>query len=83
MKTRFTGKRKNKKEGYPLVLYTVNPSGFPWSFPVLLSQELALLLSFQLVFSGRGCCADSQVCAPGGAALPRAGCQALWELFTP
>ena len=27
---------------------------FPWNFPVLLGQELALLLSFQLVFWGRG-----------------------------
>ena len=55
----------------------------PWSFPALLSQALALPLSFQLGFWGRGCCADSQVCAPGGAASPPARCRAQWELFTP
>ena len=30
------------------------PLYFPWSFPDLLDEELALSLSFQLVFWGRG-----------------------------
>ena len=46
---------------------------FPWSFPVLLGQELALPLSFQLVFWGSGSCADSQVCAPGELPSPLPG----------
>ena len=56
-------KEKKKEKKDPLALYTVFPQS--WSFPTLLGQELALPLSFQLVFWGRSCRADSQVCAPG------------------
>ena len=54
---------------------------FPWSFPALLGQELALPLSFKLVFLGRACCADSQVWVRGRPATPPARCMVQWELF--
>ena len=43
------------------------PLIFPWSwsFPALLGPEFALPLFFQLVFRGRTCYVDSQVCVPG------------------
>ena len=67
IKTSCTGKRKKKIGGVPSGFICCKSLDFPWSFPALLHQELALPLSYQLVFWGRGCCADSQVCAPGGA----------------
>ena len=56
--------KKKKKGGVPSSSIYCKFLDFPWSFPVLLGPELALPLSFQLVFWGRGCCADSQVCVP-------------------
>ena len=50
--------------GYPGSIYCKSLN-FPWSVPALLSQELALPLSFQPVSGGRGCCADAQGYAPG------------------
>ena len=44
--------KEKKKKKDPLVLYTIFPQS--WSFPELLGQELALPLSFQLVFWRRG-----------------------------
>lgn len=72
--------KKAREKRDPLVMYTIFT--WPWSFPLLVGQELALPLSFQLAFWGRGCCADSQVCAPGGDAPLPARCRAQWELFT-
>ena len=57
---------KGGKGGVPSSSIYYKFLDFPWSFLVLLGQELALPLSFQLVFWGEACCADSQVCAPGG-----------------
>ena len=57
--------KKIQKGGvpYPLGLYGIFTGS--WNFPALLSQELALPLSFQLVSWGSICCADSQMGAPG------------------
>ena len=70
LKTCCTGKRRKKKENKPKQQNKEGVSSgsiycksleFPWSFPMLLGQELALPLSFHLVFWGRICCADSLV----------------------
>ena len=49
--------KRRKKGGVPSSSIYCKSLDFPWSFPALLGQELALPLSFQLVFWGRGCCA--------------------------
>ena len=47
-------KKKEKKGGVPSGSIYCKSLDFPCRFPVLLGQELALSLSFQLVFWGRG-----------------------------
>ena len=49
-----TGKKKEKKGGVSFSSIYCKSLDLPWSFPVLLGQGLALPLSFQLVFCGRG-----------------------------
>ena len=45
--------KKNLKRGPSSSIY-YESLDFPWSIPLLLDQELALPLSFQLVFWWRG-----------------------------
>ena len=76
---RCTGKRKKRKktkEGYPLVLYTVNPLTSHGAFQCL-GPELAIPCPSSWSSMGGACCADYQVCAPGGAALPPARCKLM------
>ena len=79
LKMSCTGKRKKKEKKKQGGVYSgsiyCKSLDFLCNFLALLSKELALPLSFQLVFWGRGCCADSQVYAPGGAAPPPNGCR--------
>ena len=77
LKTSCTGKRKkknqNKKQGgVPSGSIYHKSLDFPWSFPALLGQALALPRSFQLDFWGRDrLCGFSGVCT--------APCQAQGE----
>ena len=60
-----------KKEGYPLVLYTVNPSTSPGAFQGYSVQNLLFPCPSSWSLGEGLLC--SQVCAPGGAALPPLG----------
>ena len=66
-------KRKKKKNTgeYLLILCTLSPLTSPGTCPSSWSS------------GGGACCADFQVLALGGAALPPAWCRAQWGLFTP
>ena len=58
-------KKQKYKDGYSLVLYTVNPSTSPEALQCCSVKNL-LFPSPYSWSSGRGaCCSDSQVCAPG------------------
>ena len=74
------GKRKEKffKGGDPLVLYTIFPrfSLGLGTFQRCLVKNLLFPCSSSWSSGVRACCADSQVCVPGGDALPSAGCRA-------
>ena len=66
------GKRKKQiLKRDPLVLYTVSLS--PGAFKCCLVKNLLFPYSSSWSSGGGAFCADSQVCAPGGAALPPAG----------
>ena len=77
-----TEKQRNKA-GYPLVLYTVNPSTSPGALQRRLVKNLLFPCLSRWSSGGEACCADSQVCSPEGAAPPPARCTAQWELLTP
>ena len=62
--------KKNMGE-YLLILYTLSPLTSPGTCPSSWSS------------GGGACCADFQMLALGGAALPSAWCRAQWGLFTP
>ena len=66
-------RKKNKKPTgeYLLILCTLSPLTSPGTCPSSWSS------------GGGACCADFQVLALGGAALPPAWCRAQWGLFTP
>ena len=74
IKTSCTVKRKKKIGGVPSSSIYCRSLDFPWSFPALLGQELALPCPSSWSPGGGACCADSQVCAPGaglsGSCLP-------------
>ena len=65
-------KEEKYMEGYPLVLYTVNPSTSPGASQHFWVKNLVFSCPSSWSSGGGACCADSQVCAPGGAAPPRA-----------
>ena len=67
-------KSKNKKQGeYPLILYTVNPSTSPGTFQCCLVNNLFFPCPSSWSSGGGACCADFQVLAVGGAAVPLPG----------
>ena len=74
-------KEEKIKEGYPLVLYTANPLTSPGAFHCCLVKNLLFPCPSSWSSGGGASRADSQVCAPGGAAPPPATCTAQWELF--
>ena len=77
-----TNKRKNEVE-YPLMVYTVNLWSSPGTFQCCLVNNLFFPCPSSWSSGGGTCCADFQVLALGGAALPPAWCRAQWGLFTP
>lgn len=78
-----TGKMGGGKEGYPLALYTINPSTSPGVLQQCLVKNS--LFPGTSSWSSMGGSAELNlrcVCL-GGAAPPPTGCRAQWELFTP
>ena len=53
-----------------MVLYTVNPSTLPGAFQHCSAKNLLFPCPPAGLLGGGACCADSQVCVPGGAAPP-------------
>ena len=66
-----TRKKQENTWEYLPILYTLSPLTSPGTGPCRWSS------------GGGACCADFQVLALGGAALPPAWCRAQWGLFTP
>ena len=67
-----SNKTKNKGE-YPLILYTGNPSTSPGTFQCCLVNNLLFPCPSRWFSGGGACCADFQVLAVEGAALPLPG----------
>ena len=72
-----TGKKEQRE--YPLILYTVNPSTSPGTFQCCLVNNLLFPCPSSWSSGGGACCADSQVCAPGGAAQPSTRSTIQWD----
>ena len=68
--------KTNNKGEYPLILYSVKPSTSPELSSAAWSNTLLFPCPSSWSSVGGAYCADSQVCAPGGAAQPPAWCRA-------
>ena len=77
----YTGKSEKKGEVTSGSIY-YKSLDFPRAFQCCLVKNFLFPCPSSWSSGGGACCADSQVCAPGGDAPPPARWMAQWELFT-